>query len=111
VAIVNCPSCSKPISDKARECPHCGMNFENQSAEDIQRKANYELYKKRLKIQNQSMLAILLFVIGAYFTFMGDFGTSVTDRILQNGALLLTAIGFVWYGVNRVRLVLAKRKK
>lgn len=87
------------------------MNFENQTAEDIERKANYELYKKRLRIQNQSMLAILLFVIGAYFTFMGNFGSSLTDRILQNGALALTAIGFVWYGVNRVRLVLVKRKK
>ncbi|MEM0910456.1 MAG: hypothetical protein AAGJ37_05740 [Pseudomonadota bacterium] len=111
MAIISCPSCNKAISDKTKECPHCGMSFENQSAEDIERKANYELYKKRLKLQNQSMLAILLFVIGAYFTFMGDFGNSLTDRILQNGALGLTAIGFVWYGVNRVRLALAKRKK
>lgn len=24
MALINCPECSKEISDKAKECPHCG---------------------------------------------------------------------------------------
>lgn len=111
MAIVNCPSCNKTISDKANACPHCNMDFSSLSAEDIERKASYERYKKLQRLQNQSMLAILLFVIGAYFTFMGNFDSSVMDRVLYNGALGLTTVGFIWYGINRVRIALAKRKR
>ena len=37
MAITACPSCSKPISDKAKTCSHCGFNIGNASAEDIAR--------------------------------------------------------------------------
>lgn len=29
MALIPCPSCGKPISDKATQCPHCGKNFTN----------------------------------------------------------------------------------
>ncbi|GLR69717.1 hypothetical protein [Agaribacter marinus] len=110
MAITSCPSCSKPISDKAKQCQHCNLNFGDASAEDIQRKANFEKYKNLQKLQNQSMMAIVLFLIGAYFTFLGDFENSDSGMMMFNASVAVTTIGFIWYGVNRARIALAKRK-
>jgi len=29
MALINCPECQKEISDKTKNCPHCGYPFEN----------------------------------------------------------------------------------
>ena len=29
MAMIDCPECEKPISDKAPSCPHCGIVFES----------------------------------------------------------------------------------
>ena len=110
MAITNCPSCNKSISDKAKSCSHCHYEFGDSSAEDIQRKLSLQRYKKRQKIQNQSMLSILLFVIGCYFVFLGDFPAGEKGIMMYNAALAVTTIGFIWYVVNRVRIALVKRK-
>jgi hypothetical protein len=107
MAITACPSCSKPISDKATSCSHCGFNIGSATAEDIERKAKFAHYKAMQKLQNQSMLAILLFVLGFGFIYWGG---SAPGDIQYNLSIATTIIGFVWYAVNRVRLVLVKRK-
>ena len=110
MAITNCPACSKPISDKAKSCPHCQLDLGNESAEDIQRKLSLQRYKKLHSLQNQSMLAMLIFIVGAYFVFLGDFTTFDNPILMYNLAVSVTAIGVIWYAVNRVRIALAKRK-
>lgn len=107
MAITACPSCSKPISDKAKSCSHCGFNIGSASAEDIERKAKLSHYKVMQKLQNQSMLAILLFIMGFGFIYWGG---SEPGDIQYNLSIATAIIGFVWYAVNRVRLVLVKRK-
>ena len=38
MALIDCPECSKEISDKAPSCPHCGVVFEdNEDVEKISR--------------------------------------------------------------------------
>lgn len=110
MAIVNCPSCGKPISDKAKVCSHCNFDFANQDPEYVQRKANLAKFNQLQKLQNQSMLAILLFVIGAYFAFLGEFPDDDTGMLMYNASVGVTALGFIWYAINRVRITLAKRK-
>jgi hypothetical protein len=107
MAITACPSCSKSISDKAKSCNHCGLNIGSATAEDIDRKAKFAHYQKMQKIQNQSMLAILLFIAGFGFIYWGG---SEPGNIQYNLSIGVSVIGFVWYAINRVRLVLAKRK-
>jgi hypothetical protein len=107
MAITACPSCSKPISDKAKSCSHCGFNIGSATAEDIERKAKLAHYLAMQKLQNQSMLAILLFVAGCGFVYWGG---SEPGEIQYNFSIGTAIVGFVWYAVNRVRLVLAKRK-
>jgi len=109
MAIIDCPACGKTISDKAKNCSHCQTEFGDASADDIRRKAAAMRYKKLQKIQNQAMLAILLFIIGCYFTFMGNFPAGEKGIMMYNASLGVAIVGFVWYAINRVRITLAKR--
>lgn len=109
MAIIDCPACNKSISDKAKSCSHCHYEFGNVSAEDIQRKLSLQRYKKLQKIQNQSMLSILLFIVGCYFVFVGEFPAGEQGIMMYNASIAVTTIGFIWYGVNRVRIALVKR--
>lgn len=109
MAIINCPACNKTISDKAESCSHCGYEFNGQSAEDIQRDITRRKNKRLHSLQNQSMLAILVFLAGCYFVFMGNLPAGENGILMYNAAVLAAAVGFVWYAVNRVRIMLVKR--
>jgi len=110
MAIISCPACNKTISDKAKICSHCQYEFGDASAEDIQRKLSLQRYEKIRKIQTQSMISILLFIIGCYFVFLGDFPAGQNGIMMYNAAIAVTTIGFIWYAVNRVRIALVKRR-
>jgi hypothetical protein len=109
MAIINCPSCNKSISDKAKSCSHCEYQFGAASADDIRRKLSMQRYKKLQKIQNQSMVAMLLFIVGCFFVFLGDFPAGDNVVMMYNGSIALTTTGFIWYAINRVRITLTKR--
>jgi uncharacterized membrane protein YvbJ len=109
MAIINCPSCNKAISDKAKSCTHCQFQFGESSADDIRRTLSMQRYSKLQKIQNQSMLAILLFIVGCYFVFLGDFPAGEKGILMYNASIAVTTAGFIWYAINRVRITLVKR--
>ncbi|QPG06870.1 zinc ribbon domain-containing protein [Salinimonas marina] len=106
MALIDCPSCNKKISDKADDCPHCGFSLADASSEDILRKQKLNRFKKLHSIQNQSMLAMLLFVAGFGFMFWG--GATKGD-LQYNLAVLSSVVGFIWYIINRVRILIIKR--
>ena len=106
MALIDCPSCNKKISDKAQSWQHCGFALGEADAEDIARKLSLNKYLKNQRIQTQSMVAMLLFVAGFGFMYWG--GATPGD-LQHNLAIGLTIVGFVWYIVNRVRLILLKR--
>lgn len=106
MALIDCPSCSKKISDKAQSCQHCDMTLETVNAEDIARKQNLKMYLKNQKIQTQSMVAMLLFVAGFGFMYWGE---AQPGGLQHNLAVGCSIIGFAWYIVNRVRLIMLKR--
>lgn len=106
MALTDCPACGKKISDKSSVCPHCDFSVGDASAEDILRKQNLQRYKKKQSIQNQSLMAVLLFVIGFGLLY---WGRPVPGDTQFNIAILTAVIGFMWYVVNRVRLVIIKR--
>ena len=106
MALTECPSCSKTISDKAKECNHCGFALGSASDEDIIRKKNLNKFKKQHSIQNQSMLAMLMFVAGFGFMYWGGVRPGDTQHTL---AIACSVVGFVWYVVNRIRIIYIKR--
>jgi hypothetical protein len=106
MALINCPSCRKKISDKAQSCQHCDFALGTVNAEDIERKKNLNIYFKNQRIQTQSMIAMLLFVAGFGFMY---WGAAEPGGLQHNLAIGITVVGFVWYIVNRVRLIILKR--
>jgi hypothetical protein len=106
MALIDCPSCSKKISDKAQSCQHCDFTLGNVNAEDISRKKSLNKYLKSQNVQTQSMVAMLLFVSGFGFMYWGE---AAPDGLQYNFAIGLSVVGFVWYIVNRVRLIILKR--
>ncbi|MCC2615432.1 hypothetical protein LJ739_04160 [Aestuariibacter halophilus] len=106
MALIDCPACSKKISDKAPSCQHCGFAVGEASSEDIARKQSLQKFQKVHSIQNQSLVAMLLFVAGFGFMYWG--GTRPGD-VQHTAAIACSVVGFCWYVVNRVRLVFAKR--
>ena len=106
MALIDCPSCSKKISDKAQTCQHCDFTLGTVNADDIARKRNLNKYLKNQNIQMQSMIAMLLFVSGFGFMYWG--GAS-PEGLQYNLAIGLSVLRFVWYIANRVRLIILKR--
>ncbi len=107
MALIDCPSCGKKISDKAKLCQHCDFGVGSANSDDILRKQNLRRFQLKQSIQNQSMLAMLLFIGGFGFMYWGGTRPGDTQHYLAMGS---SVIGFVWYIVNRVRLILLKRK-
>jgi esterase/lipase superfamily enzyme len=107
MALIDCPSCSKKISDKAKQCSHCNTDFTKTTADDAERKKSMSKFKRSQSIQNQSMVAMLMFVGGFAYMFMGEQVTA--DDIRYKAAITCTVIGFVWYIVNRARMIWLKR--
>ncbi len=106
MALIDCPSCRKKMSDKAQQCSHCEFTLGAASAEDIHRKQSLNRYLKTQKVQTQSMLAMLMFVAGFGFMYWGG---TVSGDLQHSVAIGVAIVGFVWYVVNRVRLVFLKK--
>lgn len=108
MSIVNCLSCNKKISSRAETCPHCGFSKGNISSEDSERKQRYKQYLTIQSINTQAALAVLLFVAG--FAYMYWKGENPSEEVYYIG-YSISAAGFIWYIVNRVRMVIVKRSK
>lgn len=106
MALIDCPSCNKKISDKSATCPHCQFAVGDASADDILRKQQMQRFKKLHAIQTQSLIAMVIFVAGFGFMYWG--GAKPGD-MQHNLAILSCVIGFMWYVINRVRTVIIKR--
>ncbi|NMH58607.1 zinc ribbon domain-containing protein [Alteromonas ponticola] len=106
MALIDCPSCNKKISDKTDTCQHCGFNLGKATDEDIVRKQQLNRFKKLNSIQTQSMIAMLLFVAGFAFMYWGG---ARQDELQYNIAVLMSVVGFIWYIVNRIRILIIKR--
>ena len=106
MALIDCPSCGKKISDKATACSHCNFASGDASVEDVERKLSLQRFYKLQSLQNQSLVAIILFVAGFGFMYWG--GTRPGD-MQHNAAIFASVIGFIWYVVNRIRILILKR--
>ncbi|MBL4911004.1 MAG: zinc ribbon domain-containing protein [Alteromonadaceae bacterium] len=108
MAIIDCPSCNKKVSDKAKECSHCQqslIDIDNDKIKQLQRIARL---KQSQSLMNFSFIAMLLFCGGFLMLFWRDTLPNSLEYILSVSA---TIIGFILYIVTRVRILFLKRSK
>ncbi len=113
MALINCPSCKNRISDKAKTCSHCHFNLksgtttEGLSQEQLESKDKLARMKKRYSLQMQAMAGIILFLLGiVLWFFLGEKGLTDVSHFVELGTAF---IGFVWYIITRVRLLIFKK--
>jgi len=108
MAIISCPQCQQQISDKATRCEHCDGEVKGHDAEVMESMTRVNRIKMAQSIQNQTFVALLLFVGGFTLWYWRNTFDDQWYNILGQGMI---AVGFIWYLVNRVRLIVNKRKK
>lgn len=107
MALIQCPSCTKKISSKAAVCSHCSTVVADMSEEQRVNIKQMTSIEQSVAITTQSMIAMLLFCGGFGFMFWGEPEPASWQSTLATGTAVL---GFVWYIINRVRILLLKRK-
>ncbi len=104
--LTDCPACKKKISDKATTCNHCGFGVGAADADDVLRKEKMARHQRHQSLQTQSFLAVLVFIAGFGFMYWGQPEVGGTQH---SSAMLACIVGFIWYVINRVRILLSKR--
>lgn len=107
MAVINCPACSKKISDKSKTCTHCGIEVQGADHEKLASIKIEQRIKTQQSLMNQSFIALLLFCSGFLYLFWQNAQPGTVEYI---AAITCTIIGFCWYIINRVRILLVKRK-
>ena len=107
MAVVNCPSCNKKISDRAKNCNHCQVDLSGVDADKLGRLSRASLINKTQRLMNYSFVSMLMFCGG----FLYMFWDNVTPGSWQHTlAMVCTVIGFFMYIIIRAMLLLNKRK-
>ena len=107
MAVINCPGCSKKISDKAKACNHCNLDLSGLDAEKISSLNRVALINKTQRLMNFSFIAMLLFCGGFLFMFWDDVEPGSWQH---NLAMASTMLGFAMYIIIRAMLLFTKRK-
>lgn len=107
MAIVSCPQCTKKISDKQSICPHCDLDMSELSEEKLQSLSRIKNIKSNQSMMTQQAIAMLLFLGGVLALYNSEEPQS-PQHIAAQASMI---VGFLWYIVNRFRMILAKRKK
>jgi len=107
MAVINCPSCNKKISDKANSCSHCQLDLVDLDKDKIQSLSKVSYVQKHQSLMNHSFIAMLLFCGG--FLFFWQYANSGTWQ--YTASVTSTIAGFVLYLITRIRLLFLKRGK
>ncbi len=114
MAIVNCPSCQKKISDKSVNCPECHYDFVNKTSKDglteeqLASKQKLARIKQKYNLQMRAMTGILLVLGGVLVWYFGGQGfNSIADYL----SLIAIAVGSFLYLMTRINLILFKKGK
>lgn len=108
MAVINCPDCKKKLSDKAKQCNHCGLPLNELDSEKIANLNHVNRINQAQRLMNYSFIAMLLFCGGFLFMFWDNVEQGTWQHTL---AMVSTVLGFILYIVIRIKLLFFKRKK
>jgi len=106
MAVINCPSCKKKISDKAKTCSHCDIELGSIDEDKLAAIRQTNLIQKSQKLMNHSFIAMLMFCGGFLFIYWKNLQPDTWQYITASAS---TALGFILYIVTRIRLIILKR--
>ena len=107
MARIDCPNCKKPASSKHKQCPHCQYALQGLTEQNRQAIATQHYYEQKQKLMNHSFLALILFLSGFLYLYSRTPEPQSTEMMICQGAI---AVGFLWYLINRIRIVFLKKK-
>ncbi|MGB1198017.1 MAG: hypothetical protein ACPG46_03155 [Thalassotalea sp.] len=107
MAVISCPSCKKKVSDKAKACSHCKLDFQNMDEEKLHTINKIKVINQSQQMMMHSFIAMLLFCGGFLFFYSQDAQPGTWQYIVS---IMSTIVGFIFYIVTRIRLVLLKRR-
>ncbi|MCM2680807.1 hypothetical protein [Echinimonas agarilytica] len=105
MALVDCISCSKKISSKATECPHCDANLNDLSEAQLEARRDIAVIKRQQRLMTQSFVAMLVFCTGVLMYFLGD---AKTYPWMPLAGQVIGTVGLVWYLALRCFMVVQK---
>jgi hypothetical protein len=105
MAIIQCPGCSKSISNMASLCPHCGFEREEVSDEQLEKFARRKLrdHIYRLKMSSYLVITVFLAAFGWYWLDTKDF-----QYAAGRGPILLLGLCALAYLLVRVLMYRAR---
>ncbi|NVJ62116.1 MAG: zinc-ribbon domain-containing protein [Gammaproteobacteria bacterium] len=106
MAIVKCPECRKPISDKANLCSHCGFVKKEASQEDIERAARIARLKKQNRVNMLVYSAMIVFIAGVLAFYFGRNMTTATYTIFGTIGMVLGGAGYLF---GRIYAIVGRR--
>ncbi len=108
MAIIDCPSCNKKVSDKAKECSHCQQSLTDLDADKIKQLQRVNRLQKAQSLMNFSFVAMLLFCGGFLMLYWRNAQPGDLEYTISISA---TVIGFILYIGVRIRMLFLKRSK
>lgn len=110
MAIIQCPGCSKRVSDKAAACEACGFPLGEHDADSLARKQAFQRKEKLNKLVSHQMLAILFFIAGIAGTVLA-WEQSGWQQHMRIVSLVVGGVALGLYLIARGRIFLLKRGK
>lgn len=105
MAIIACPACGHKVSDKAPNCDRCGAVIAELDPVKMAAMERDRRLQQSQSLMTQSIIAMVVFLAGFYFYWqLPAYGWAYYASVTAIG------VGFLWYVVNRVRILMVKRK-
>lgn len=106
MAVINCPSCKKKISNKAKSCSYCQVDLTDLNAEKLLSISSATLAEKSQSLMNHSFIAMLLFCGGFLFLYWDNAQPGTWQYATATASV---GLGFIFYLITRVRILLLKK--
>ena len=107
MAIVNCPACSRKVSNVTAMCPYCGFKRGAESEAQLQELQRRKMRDQVYHLNMVSYVAITLFLVGFGWYWWASSGFR---QPMSGGPFALLGLSTIGYLLIRILLFRARRK-
>ena len=107
MALIECPDCSKKVSDSAPACPNCGRPIASAREAQAAGVALTTIQETSKKLKAHQLISVLLIMVGTAWFFVANFGAvsnPANESISSFFSVWFVFIGLIWFTVTRLRV-------